>query len=100
MPAQPVICERKLILPLIAQPSGMAGSSGNSILRIGQLFAGGQAAPNKLVVLIENRRNASGATKQPFQRPLRLALALSLSALNRPFADRSRFSAQPSCTIH
>src|SRR6476619_49649 len=78
----------------------MAGSSGNSILRIGQLFAGGHAAPNKVAVLIVNRRNASGATKQPCQSPLRLVLALSLSALNRPFADRSWFSAQPSFTIH
>ena len=62
----------------------MVGRSGNSFSRIGQLFALGQAAPNSLAVLMVNLRNASGDTKQPFQSPLRLVFALSLSALKRP----------------
>src|SRR4051812_37142389 len=100
MPVLPAICERRGLRPLIAQPDGATGYSGNSCWRTAQLFALGQAAPSKLAVLIVKRRNDSGATKQPFQSPLRLVLAVSLSALKRAFAERSVFSAQPSCTIH
>ncbi len=61
----------------MSQPAGIAGDSGNSISRIRQLFDFGQPAPSKADVLIVNRRRSSGDTKQPFQSPMRWALALS-----------------------
>src|SRR4051812_15503474 len=100
MPVLPAICERSGLRPLMAQPGGATGYSGNSCWRTAQLFDLGQAAPNNVAVLIVKRRKDSGATKQPFQSPLRLLLAASRSTLKRAFAERSVLSAQPSCTIH
>src|ERR1700742_3879510 len=76
------------------QPGGIDGSSGNRDSRNSRSLSLGQAEPNKAAALLP-WRNSSGATKQPFQSPLRLSLAPVSSALNLSVASDSKSSAYP-----